>query len=69
MKNSPQISRKITSPFSRLNLSAQDMLPPVAPRCGLFGSFQWIGSERARAVIPAERLMRASERPGERRRY
>src|ERR1700761_6427678 len=45
MKCSAQVSRRITVPSSRLNLSAQDMR---FPRCGFGGAFQWIAGERAR---------------------
>src|SRR6186997_29793 len=47
MKNSAQIRRRSTIGLSRLNLSAQDMR---FPRRAVYGSFQWIAPDGARAM-------------------
>src|SRR5438477_3337216 len=52
MKNSAQIRRRSTIGLRRLNLSAHDMLSPVAATCT---SFQWIAPGGAR-VSPADLL-------------
>ena len=47
-KNAPQMMRRITSPFSKLNFSASDMVPPKAAFCA---SFQWIAPGGARLLV------------------
>src|SRR5215470_2520319 len=62
MKCSAQVSRRITVPSSRLNLSAQDMRFPSS---GVRGAFQWIAGGRARVgAIVCWVSHHTGERPG-----